>query len=122
VAEQFSSLVMLQNQKVSQPRHYGRKEFDRECYVVRGLNRQDKFETFYFDIDTGLLLRFDFETQGPDGPATIECYPEEYKEVNSVLLPFRMSLKSDDVWVTVNLDRIKLNDTILDSVFEPPAS
>lgn len=122
VAEQYGSLVMLENRKVSPPRHHGLKEFDRECYVVRGLSRENKLETFYFDIDTGLLLRFDFDTQGPDGPVTIECYPEDYKEVENVLLPFRMSFKADDVWVTVTFDRFKLNETILDSVFEMPAS
>jgi hypothetical protein len=122
LAEQYGSLVMLENQKVSQPRHRGRKEFDRECYVVRGLNGQNKLETFYFDIDTGLLLRFDFDTQGPDGPATIECYPEDYREVGKLLLPFRLTFKADDVWVNVVFDHFKLNDTILDSAFEMPTS
>jgi hypothetical protein len=122
VAEHYSSLVMLDNQKVSQPRYRGVKQFDRECYVVRGLNRQNKLETFYFDIDTGLLLRFDFDTQGPDGPATVEAYLEDYREVGRLLLPFRMSFKADDVWVTLVFDNFKLNDTILDSAFEMPTS
>lgn len=122
LAGQYGSLLMLENQKVSQPRYRGLKQFDRECYVVRGLNRQNKLETFYFDIDTGLLLRFDFDTQGPDGPATIEAYPEDYREVGRLLLPFRLTFKADDVWVNVVFDHFKLNDTILDSAFEMPTS
>lgn len=122
MAEQYGSLVMLENQKVSQPRYQGLKDFDRECYVVRGLNRQNKLETFYFDIDTGLLLRFDFDTQGPDGPATVEAYLEDYREVGKLLLPFRMSFKADDVWLTLTFDQFKLNETILDSAFEMPTS
>jgi hypothetical protein len=113
---------MLENRKVSQPRYRGARQFDRECYVVRGLNRQNRLETFYFDIDTGLLLRFDFDTQGPDGPATIEAYPEDYREVGKLLLPFRLTFKADDVWVNVVFDHFKLNDMILDSVFEMPTS
>ncbi|HEX8285491.1 MAG TPA: hypothetical protein VF588_19205 [Pyrinomonadaceae bacterium] len=122
VAKQFDSLVMLDNQKVSQPRYRGLKQFDRECYVVRGLNRQNRLETFYFDIDTGLLLRFDFDAQGPDGPATIEAYPEDYREVGKLLLAFRLTFKSDDVWVAIVFDQFKLNDTIPDSAFEMPTS
>ncbi|HEY0169975.1 MAG TPA: hypothetical protein VGB98_02910 [Pyrinomonadaceae bacterium] len=122
LAEQYASLVMLDNRKVSRPRHHGLKQFDRECYVVRGLNRQNKLETFYFDIDTGLLLRSDFDTQGPDGPATVEAYLEDYREVGRLLLPFRMSFKADDVWLNVVFDHFKLNDTILDSAFEMPTS
>ena len=122
LAEQYGSLVMLENQKVSQPRYQGLKQFERECYVVRGLNRQNRLETFYFDIDTGLLLRLDFDTQGPDGPATIEAYPEDYREVGRLLLPHRLSFKADDVWLTVVFDHFKLNDTVLDSAFEPPTS
>ncbi|HEX6184219.1 MAG TPA: hypothetical protein VFZ44_10105 [Pyrinomonadaceae bacterium] len=122
LAEQYGSLVMLDNQKVSQPRYYGVKEFDRECYVVRGLNRENKLETFYFDIDTGLLMRFDFEAQGPDGPTTIEAYPEDYKEVEKVMLPFSLAFKADGIWMTVTFNEFKLNATILDSAFEPPAS
>ncbi|HEX8685042.1 MAG TPA: hypothetical protein VF654_01035, partial [Pyrinomonadaceae bacterium] len=103
-------------------RYQGAKEFDRECYVVRGLNRQDKFETFYFDIDTGLLLRFDFEAKGPDGPTTIETYPDDYKDVEGVLLPYRLAFKADDLWMTVVFNDFKLNETVLDSAFEAPAS
>ena len=119
---QYSSLVMLDNRKVSSARYYGLKEFDRECYVVRGLNRENKLETFYFDIDTGLLLRFDFEAQGPDGPTTIEAYPDDYKEVEKVVLPFRLAFKAEGIWMTVVFNEFKLNATILDSAFEPPAS
>lgn len=121
-AGQYGSLVMLENQKVSQPRYRGLRLFDRECYVVRGLNGQNKLETFYFDIDTGLLLRFDFDTQGPDGPLTVEAYPEDYREVGKLLLPFRLTFKADDVWMNVVFDNFKLNDTMLDSDFEMPTS
>lgn len=122
LAEEYGSPVMLPNQKISTREFYGSKEFDRECYVVRGLNRERKFETFYFDIDTGLLLRADFDAQGPDGPLTVECYPDMYKEVDKVTLPFRLSFKMGDIWMTVLLDEYKLNEPIPDSVFEPPTS
>ncbi len=122
LAEEYGSPVMLPNQKISTREFYGSKEFDRECYVVRGLNRERKFETFYFDIDTGLLLRADFDAQGPDGPLTIECYPDAYKEVDKVMLPFRLSFKVGDIWMTLVLNEYKLNEPIPDSTFDPPTS
>jgi hypothetical protein len=120
--DEYTSLVMLPNQKVSPRDYFGAKEFDRECYVVRGLNRDNKFETFYFDVDTGLVARFDFESQGPDGPVTVECYPDNYREVDKVTLPFRMSFKMKDIWMTVLFDEFKLNEPIPDSTFAPPTS
>ena len=122
LADGYGSLVMLPNQKVSPREFYGSKEFERECYVVRGLNGERQFETFYFDIDTGLLLRFDFDAKGPDGPTTIECYPEMYREVDKVTLPFRLSFKVGDLWMTLLLNEYKLNEPIPDSAFEPPTS
>lgn len=122
LAEEYGSLVMLPNQKISPREFYGAKEFERECYVVRGLNQEKKFETFYFDIDTGLLLRFDFEAQGPDGPMTIECYPDMYKEVEKVTLPFRLSFKVGELWMTILFNEYKLNEPIPDSTFTPPTS
>ena len=120
--DSYTSLVMLPNQKVSPRDFSGSKEFDRECYVVRGLNKDNKFETFYFDVDTGLVQRFDFESQGPDGPTTIECYPDNYKAVDKVTLPFRMSFKVKDMWMTVVFDEFKLNEPIPDTTFAMPSS
>lgn len=122
LAEEYGSLVMLPNQKISQRDFYEMKEFERECYVVRGLNQEKKFETFYFDIDTGLLLRIDFDAQGPDGPMTIECYPDNYREVDAVTIPMRMSFKAGELWMTVIFNEYKLNEPITDSTFDPPTT
>ena len=122
LADAYDSLVMLPNQSVIQPRYFNSHEFARECYVVRGLNAEKRFETFYFDIDTGLLLRFDFEAHGPDGLTTLECYPEDYRKVDKVTLPFRLTFKAGDVWMTLAFDEYKLNEPIPDSTFEPPTS
>lgn len=121
-ADAYGSLVMLPNQKVTTREFYGLKEFDRECYVVRGLNAEKKFETFYFDIDTGLVVRFDFDAQGPDGPTTVECYPDNYREADKVTVPFRLSFKVNDLWMTVFFEEYRLNEPIDDSAFAPPAS
>jgi hypothetical protein len=120
LADAYDSLVMLPNQSIIQPRYSDSSEFYRECYVVRGLNAEKKFETFYFDIDTGLLLRFDFEAHGPDGLTTLECYPEDYKQVDKLTLPFRLSFKAGDVWMMLAFEEYKLNESIPDSTFEPP--
>jgi len=34
-----------------------------EAYVVHGVNREGRDETLYFDTETGLLLRVDFERE-----------------------------------------------------------
>jgi hypothetical protein len=38
------------------------------------------------------------------------------------MLPFRLSFKANDLWMTIVFDDYKLNEPIPDSTFAPPAS
>jgi len=92
-----------------------------EAYVVSGVNKEGKNETFYFDTLTGLLLRVDFEAEDAEGePVKMECVFGDYKEVGGLKLPHRLHLKRGAETMTMTFEKYFPNDPIPDSTFEPP--
>lgn len=92
-----------------------------EAYVVSGVNRRGKAETFYFDTLTGLLLRLDFEAEDAAGlPVKVECDFGDYKEVGGLKLPHRLSYKRGTESMTMTFGKYFPNEPIPDSTFEMP--
>jgi hypothetical protein len=96
-------------------------EHGREAYVVRGVSREGKNETFYFDIETGLLLRHDFEAEDAEGELVkVECRLEDYKQVNGLTLPHSLYFKRGEESMTMTFEKYIPNDPTPDSTFEAP--
>jgi hypothetical protein len=92
-----------------------------EAYVVSGVNKEGRGETFYFDTETGLLLRVDFEAEGAAGEAAkVECHFGDYKEVGGLKLPHRLFFKRGEESVTMTFEKYLPNEPIPDSTFDPP--
>jgi len=65
-----------------------------DCLVVDGVNKLGKTETMYFDRASGLLLRWDRSKLDPSSNwVDTETYFEDYREVDGVKLPFKISQK-----------------------------
>lgn len=92
-----------------------------EAYVVRGVNREGKEETLYFDTETGLLLRVDFEAENADGETVkVACAFGDYKEAGGLKLPHRIHFKRDEESMTLTLEKYLLNEPLPDSTFAMP--
>jgi hypothetical protein len=92
-----------------------------EAYVVSGVNKDGKNETLYFDTQTGLLLRVDFEAEDAEGELVkVECAFGDYKEVGGIKLPHRLHFKRGDETMTMTFEKYFPNEPIPDSTFEPP--
>ena len=92
-----------------------------EAYVVSGVNREGRVETLYFDTETGLLLRTDFEAEDAEGETVeVECAFGDYREVGGLRLPHRLHFKRGEESMTVAFEKYLPNDPIPDSTFEPP--
>ncbi|MFL6255205.1 MAG: hypothetical protein ACJ74T_09280 [Pyrinomonadaceae bacterium] len=92
-----------------------------EAYVVSGVNREGKDETFYFDTITGLLLRVDFEAEDKEGAtARVECRVGDYREVGGLRLPHRLLFKRGEESATLTFEQYFPNDPVPDSTFESP--
>ncbi|MET0646900.1 MAG: hypothetical protein ABW208_09795 [Pyrinomonadaceae bacterium] len=91
-----------------------------EAYVVSGVNKDGKNETLYFDTETGLLLRVEFEAEDAEGELLkVECVFGDYKEVGGLKLPHRLHFKRGEESMTMTFEKYFPNEPIPDSTFEP---
>lgn len=97
------------------------RSMEHDAYVVRGVNRRGRNETLYFDAVTGLLVRVDFVADAPGGGTVdVECYPDDYREVEGVSFPHTLRYRQGDERFTLDFKEYVPNDPIPDSTFEPP--
>lgn len=93
---------------------------DREAYVVEATPAEGNPETMYFDAQNGLLIRSDFDFDGPQGKLAIETYYDDYRESGGIKLPFLERLVHPIMGMTRKIDDVKNNIAIEDSKFDKP--
>ncbi|MBI3652008.1 MAG: hypothetical protein HY231_13390 [Acidobacteria bacterium] len=95
---------------------------DKAVYVIEALPAGEGApEKFYFDTQSGLLLRLDSERETPQGKMKIQAYLDDYKEVDGVKLPFTIRQDSDIISFTIKISEIKHNVAIEDAKFKKPS-
>lgn len=104
----------------------------KQVYVLEAKNSPT--ERFYFDAETGLLLRNDIETEiskavKKEGSllyeaqkviVPIETYYEDYKEIDGVKIPLTTRQAIDETNIVIHLGKIEHNKPINDSLFNQP--
>ncbi len=99
-----------------------KKVGDRTAYVIRLTPAVGHPVTQYYDSETFRLLRTDTTQQGPLGAIAQESYPSDYREVEGVLVPFTLTLKTPTAVVVIHITERKTNVEIDDARFAPPQS
>lgn len=92
----------------------------RQAYVIEAMPPTGNPEKFYFDTETGLLLRKDSEEEGAEGKRSVEEYYDDYRAVDSIKLPFVIRQVSPGMDFTIKLTEVKQNITIDDAKFNKP--
>jgi hypothetical protein len=94
---------------------------DRDTYIVDATTADGSTEKLYFDAQSGLLVRRDFEriTIG-DGIVLYEVDYEDYKDVDGLKLPSTVRRKTPDYSLTYRFTEIKQNVPIEDARFNKP--
>lgn len=88
------------------------------AFILRAV-KNGKETRFYFDENTYLLRRTDYQ-QGPEeSDMTFSEYYDDYKPVEGVLLPFRERLESPMFTIT-STNSYQINVPLSDTEFEPP--
>ena len=95
---------------------------EREVSVVQGTAPGGTLASLYFDKSSGLLLRMVRYGKTPIGRVPTQTDFADYRDVNGIKFPFRITFAWLDGRDAIQLNEIKTNVTIPDSKFNTPES
>ena len=96
------------------------KEKDREFYMVEGFPVAGGEETMFFDVQTGLLTGRDLTQQTSRGPVRVEMRYSDWREVDGVKLPFKITQSMPNLKFVFTVRDVKHNLPVDDKLFEKP--
>jgi hypothetical protein len=124
-----TKLTSAFNREINLDKHYSKMEVkaadklgERDVYVVvatpslTGLSP----ETFYFDKQTGLLLRTDGTIVSPEGKMSYQTFYEDVREIDGVKLPFKTRTVTPQFEIINVVTEVKHNAPIEDAKFARP--
>jgi hypothetical protein len=94
---------------------------DHDTYLLELTPAQGSVEKWYFDVQTGLLVRSDAERESPQGKMPVEVYFDDYREVDGVKQPFTMRQTTPAFSLSIKLTDVKHNVPVEDSKFKKPS-
>jgi photosynthetic reaction center cytochrome c subunit len=95
---------------------------ERETYVVAGLNAGQLAAKFYFDKDSGDLLRTVRYTKTPLGENPTQIDYADYRLQDGIKVPLRLTISRPNSSLAVQVDDVKFNVPIDDAKFAQPAA
>ena len=96
------------------------KEKDREFYLVEGYPVVGGVENMFFDANTGLMTGRDVTQQTAQGPVRVEMRYSDWREVDGVKLPFKITQSMPNLKFVFTVREVKHNLPVDDSLFEKP--
>jgi len=93
---------------------------DKEAYAVSATPTGLDPQTFYFDKQTGFLLREDMTAISPEGKMPVKSFYEDYREIDGIKIPYKVRVVLPQFEVTTTLTEIKNGAKIDDSLFSKP--
>jgi len=107
--EQYATLAVTGKTKVGA----------RDAYVVQATPAAGPAETWYFDVETGLLVKFELASES--GGTAFTMYMEDYKEVDGIKLPYTSRQETPNFALNIRITEVTHNVPIEDSRFAKPA-
>ncbi len=92
----------------------------RPTIVVVGTPTDGPASTFYFDAETGLLLKSSGSRETPQGPMTFEVFFEDYRTQDGIKQPFLIRQSTPMFSMVIRVTDMKHNVTLDDSLFKKP--
>ena len=93
---------------------------DRQTNIVAGINNGEVAAKFYFDKDSGYLLRITRYTETPLGPSPTQIDYGDYRDHDGVRIPFRKTISRPNSRIAIRIDEVRVNVPIDDARFEFP--
>ena len=94
---------------------------DQDAYHVIGFRKGGGRVMFYFDTQSGLLLRVSERIESPLGDLPQDTDYSDYRYVNGVKLPFTVTVTHVQGSTIYKWDQIQANVAVEDSRFDKPA-
>lgn len=97
----------------------GVTEFEgKQCYWLHGTTHWDKDNNQYYDVQTGLLVGYRFQSDDPRSQPTIALF-SDYKNFGIRLTPTKMTAHSGDQSQTIHYTSMSY-EPLADSLFDLP--
>lgn len=93
---------------------------EKEAYVVIATPTGLEPQTFYFDKQTGLLLREDMTAVSPEGKFPSKIYYDDYRETDGVKLPYKVRTVLPQFEFLLAVTEVKNGVKIDEAIFVKP--
>lgn len=115
------------NREVNLDKHYSKIEVkaaeklgEKDVYVVAATAEGLAPETFYFDKQTGMLLRADGVAITPEGKMSYQNYYEDFREIDGIKMPFKTRTVMPQFELINIVTEVKHNVAVEDAKFARP--
>src|SRR6185295_2411383 len=93
----------------------------RDVYVIQGTPPKGTVEKLFFDIENGLLVRWDMARRVENRRTVfVKVHLEDYRDVGGVKMPFDVRFVFELFSFRIKVDEVELNIPIDDAVFRKP--
>ena len=93
----------------------------RDVYMIEGIPAKGPSEKLFFDIENGLLVRWDMARKHPKrGTVFVKVHLDDYKDVGGVKVPHKVRFAFESFSFTITVDELQHNVAINDAVFKKP--
>ena len=93
----------------------------REIYMIEGNPARGPAEKLFFDVENGLLVRWDMARRNPKrGTLFVKVHLDDYRDVDGVKVPFNVRFVFESFDFLVKIDELQHNVSIDDAVFKKP--
>jgi hypothetical protein len=93
----------------------------REVRVIEGKPAKGPSEKLFFDVDSGLLIRWDMARRTANrGTVFVRVHLEDYRDVGGVKIPFIVRFAFESFTFRIKLEDVQYNVPIDDAIFKKP--
>ena len=92
----------------------------KDVYVIEGKPAKGPAEKLFFDIENGLLVRWDMARRRQDRTVFVKIHFDDYRDVGGVKLPFKLRFAFEQFNFNVQLEEVEHNIPIDDAIFKKP--
>jgi hypothetical protein len=92
----------------------------RDVYIVEGQPTKGPAEKLFFDVENGLLVRWDMARRQADRRVFVKVYLNDYRDIDGVKIPFNVRMAFELFDFSLIVDEMQHNVEINDAIFRKP--